>query len=460
MKKPNQGASSPKKKSLPTRRSHSKKPKKDLLPRAINVARTKRSEAATDDLALMIRAIGEVPYSEEESIKTFADWCEFVELEPLVRPNVPTPKQWENLSEDAKQNSRTERGKYNSAFDPILTESRITVKNAIISLITVNRRSRDSAYTGAVVRGMPTVGKTTLVKYIGKIYHAACWTLLEKMHGSNCIIEGTGKVHRKRYIVPETGKDFIPVAYISLRSPKKDERVSLNALLKKLCVFYGIPHDLRSTNRSEDNLIQSIIHTACNCKTSLFIIDEISNIDPRFVGSKAISDTIKDLMNYIPATFLFAGIDVEAQGIFIGHDMDNVEEVNDADSEKILRTQKGKKITASSQMYHRLIDYELLPFNGTLVDEAKDIIDTLDEEIALINHKKGDLIRLFPYIMQRTNGFIGAIVALIRLACDATITDGTEKLTKTLFEKIKITRAAEDYYKKNKPSKPKKPSDK
>jgi hypothetical protein len=460
MKKPSQGASSPKKKVLPTRHSHSNKPKKDLLPRATSVSRTKRSEAVTEDLKLITRAIGEVPYSEEESIKTFADWCEFVALEPLIRPNVPTPKQWENLSEEARENSRTERGKYNSAFDPILTESRVAIKNAIISLITVNRRSRDSAYTGAVVRGMPTVGKTTLIKYIGKIYHAASCTLLEKMHGTDCIFAGTKKSYRKRYIFPETGKDFIPVTYISLRSPKKDERLSLNALLKKLCIFYGIPHDLQSTNRSEDNLIQSIIDTACNCKTSLFIIDEISNIDPRFVGSKAISDTIKDLMNYIPATFVFAGIDVEAKGIFIGHDMDNVEDADNADSEKIVRAQKGKKIIASSQMYHRLIDYELLPFNGTLVDEAKDIIEILDEEIALINHKRGDLVRLFPYIMQRTNGFIGAIVMLIRLACDAAITDGTEKLTETLLETIKITRAAEDYYKKSKQSKPKKPSDK
>jgi hypothetical protein len=62
--------------------------------------------------------------------------------------------------------------------------------------------------------------------------------------------------------------------------------------------------------------------------------------------------------------------------------------------------------------------------------------------------------------MNRTNGFIGAIVALMRLACDAAITDGTEKLTEALFEKTKITRAAEDFYKKNKPNKPSRPSDK
>ena len=391
-----------------------------------------------DGTALFADAVGETPYAIEDSIKSFADWLLYVEEKPLFRPSVPTPTEWTQLSIQARNTSRTNRSNYNAAFEPILTPSRTSIRDAIIRLITVNRKSRDSARMSAVIRGLPTVGKTTLVKYIGQSYHRACCDLHKNLYS-------------QAHTVPATQRPFIPVVYISLRGLKNREVVSISAFLKKLARFYGIPHDARK--QSEDDLIEAIIETACKCKTSLVIIDEISNIDLRFVGAKTISDTIKDLMNHIPATFVFAGIDVDAMGIFVGYDDQNYEE-DTVEQKSRRRIVKKPNISTASQMFHRLADYEMLPFNNKLQKEAEAIIGVLDKEIALVHHKRGDLLALFPYIMQRTDGFIGAMISLIRQGCEAAIAlEGKgelmeERLTEALLETIKIDLAAETAYAK------------
>lgn len=396
-----------------------------------SLSRTKREQITTDDTQLFASVIGEDLFLEEESIKTFADWQNFVNSSQLKRPPVPTPEQWKTLTKEQKQASRDIRSKYNAAFDPILTSSRIEVRDKILRQISVNRKTRDSARFAILLRGFPTVGKTTLIKYLGKRYEIACRDLLFG-------------ISNQRDVIPRTKNRYIPVAFVSLRAQRQREKVTLFGFLNKLARFYGIP-----TQKNEDRLIEAIIDTACACQTSLIIIDELSNLDLRFIGSKTVVDTIKDLMNHIPATFLFAGIADRVEKIFAGFDVDEIEFVETATEttkgtkRKIVRRER---IKSTSQMNHRLANYDLHPLNSEngLASEAEDIIDVIDEEITLIHHRVGDLKKLAPHIISRTNGFIGAIVALIRLACEEAIFEsGEEKITKKLLDSITLSRAAE-----------------
>jgi hypothetical protein len=401
----------------------------------------KREQDTTDDTQLFADAIGEVLFLEEASIRTFADWKKYVHSKQFLRPPVPTPKQWETMNDAQKMASRENRSKYNAALDPILTSSRIDIRNDILRLISANRKSKDSARLAGVLKGFPTVGKTTLAKYIGKQYEIACRNLLFSGYG-------------QRDTVPQTNSRYIPVVYISLRGQKQREKVSLSGFLKKLARFYGIPNQ-----RDEDQLIETIIDMACACQTSLIIIDEMSNLDLRFVGSKTIVDTIKDLMNHINATFLFVGIADKIDHIFAGFDAQEIEEIEvttQATKSSKVKTVRQKRIKQSSQMNHRLIEYDLHPQNKAhgLAEEAEAIIIEIDKEITLIHHEVGDLEKLASHIMLRTNGYVGAIVALIRLACEKAIFRDPkeedeakkfpeENITKALLDTIKISRAAE-----------------
>jgi nucleoside-triphosphatase THEP1 len=400
-----------------------------------SLSKTKREQITTDDTHLFASVIGEDLFLEEESIKTFSDWKSFVNSSPIQRPPMPTPAQWKTLTKEQKETSRDIRSKYNAAFDPILTSSRLVVRDKILRQISVNRKTRDSARFAILLRGFPTVGKTTLIKYIGKRYEVACRDLLFS-------------ISKQRDVIPHTKNRYIPVVFVSLRAQKQREKVTLFGFLNKLARFYGIP-----AQKNEDRLIEAIIATACACQTSLIIIDELSNLDLRFIGSKTVVDTIKDLMNHIPATFLFAGIADRVEKIFAGFDAEEIEIVETA-----TQTTKGAKpktvrqerIKSTSQMNHRLANYDLHPLNSEngLAGEAEDIIEVIDEEIRLIHHKPGDLKKLAPHIIARTNGFIGAIVALIRLACEAAIYDSSvseERITKKLLDDVTLSRAAETF---------------
>jgi hypothetical protein len=365
----------------------------------------------------------------EPMVVTFSDWRKYVDRKPLERPKVPTPAEWAAMTPQVQQISREQRSRYNAGFQPILTTSRHQIFDAIMRLVSVNRKSADDARMGCGIQGISTVGKTTLVKYIGKEVDQTCRDILR---------QETGQSER----VPDSKAVFIPVVYITIRGQKNRDKVSFSAFIKKLARFYELP-----ISSDEDNLIEAIIDIARKARTTLIIIDEMSNLDTRFVGSKPIIDMVKDLMNCIPATFVFVGTADKMQQLFAGYDAENLEEV------EVLTNTKGKKlrpkraVKSSSQMAHRLIDYDMLPFNATnhLQQEAEDIIAVIDEEIALVNHKVGALTKLAPHIIARTNGYIGAIVLLIRLSCEAAIFEGSEKISKSLLDSISISKAAETH---------------
>ncbi len=332
-----------------------------------------------------------------------------------------------------KTSSRKMRSAYNAAFDLILTPSRKEIRDAIIRLTTINRKSRDSARLGAVIQGSPTVGKTTLVKYIGKRYQIVACRLHVNMFGQDQTVAGTAF-------------RFIPVVFISLGAHKNREKVSLSGFLKKICKFYGI---VITKKMNEDDVIEAIIGKTRECKTSLFILDEISNLDLRFIGAEIIIETIKDLMNHISATFIFAGIATKAGEIFAGYDPENYKDFDGqiVAPNKPKRTRRKKseddEILNDSQFYHRLQNFPMLPFKDKLSEEFDEIIDRIDREIRLVNHRVGNLRKLTPYLMQRTDGYIGAIQTLVRHGCEIAIADTTEKITKPLLDKVRVDFAAE-----------------
>ncbi len=352
----------------------------------------------------------EAPISE---INNFDEWLHFV-YEPIsIRPDVPTPIEFAEMSQKQKKNSCTLRFQHIARFQPISTTSRNKIIDTLLQRLHVNRIGGRGARGSAVLTGYPYIGKTTIAVDIGRRYDLDMRKLLKKRTGQELFI-------------PETNDRFIPVIYVCLSS---EDVSNLKALYATFARFLGIPkYEKKTTKQLED----AVVKWAKACQTSFIIVDEIHYIDIRSRGVRKTNNAIKTLMNRIPATFLFAGIECENTGIFFDHDSD----------------QKRKADPRLAQLNHRCLKLELKPFQSLYgnYQEGIKLINTIDQEIVLVNHQTGDLVQLAPYILARTNGHIGSIRDFISLGCYKALKEKTERLTKEILEEIQLDNAAETAY--------------
>ena len=132
-----------------------------------------------------------------------------------------------------------------------------------------------------------------------------------------------------------------------------------------------------------------------------------------------VSDQLKYFAERIPATFVYAGIDLEANGLFAGI--------------------RGKQIAS------RFATIETRPFAYATTAQRgawHSLIATLEQALCLERHTPGMLVRHAGYLYQRTGGMIGSLSHLIRGAAIDAICDGTEKITKAHLEVVRLDHAA------------------
>ncbi|WP_078495944.1 hypothetical protein [Streptomyces sp. LaPpAH-108] len=117
----------------------------------------------------------------------------------------------------------------------------------------------------------------------------------------------------------------------------------------------------------------------------------------------------------IPATFIYAGIDIEHGSLLTG--------------------------TRGAQIAGRftLIPTRPFPYNS----EWRGLVATMEKALALRRHRPGTLARLDRYLHDRTSGMIGALSHQIRGAAIDAIFNGTEKITKAGLKAVPLDVAAE-----------------
>jgi hypothetical protein len=120
----------------------------------------------------------------------------------------------------------------------------------------------------------------------------------------------------------------------------------------------------------------------------------------------------------MPATFVYAGINVEKSGLFTGL--------------------RGRQISARSMLM------ATGPF--PLTEEWDSLVATLEIGMHLHNHEPGTLTTHAPYLHHRTGGSRGSISSLshlIREAAIPAILNRTERIDRTLLDGISVDHAAE-----------------
>jgi hypothetical protein len=144
-------------------------------------------------------------------------------------------------------------------------------------------------------------------------------------------------------------------------------------------------------------------------------IDEIHNLNLASAVGEDMSDHLKYFSEHMPATFVYAGINVERSGLFTGV--------------------RGRQISGRSVV----VRTGPFPFD----DEWKSLIASLETALRLYKHRDGTLTRNAKYLHQRTGGSISSLSHLIRVAAISAILSGDDAITREALDNAIIDHAAE-----------------
>lgn len=315
-----------------------------------------------------------------ETALTLAGWRRFVDAEAPSFDLIPE-QQWTALTETDRAAYDDARISYHSEMVTVATPLVRDVIRQGRLLMMLNRRER-SARRGMIVSGPWTTGKSTALKELGRTHELMI---------------------RSRY--PD--QDRIPVVYVTTPpkgSPKK--------LAAEFARFLGLPGIKPRWNATD--ITDAVCKVLTDARCDLVLVDEIHNLNLSTTAGEDMSDNLKYLTEHIPATFVYAGIDVERIGLFTGV--------------------RGRQIAGRS----------ILVNSGPLPDRAtwRGLVAELESALRLHQHRPDTLLTLEKYLHRRTGGMIGSLSHLIRAAALLAIAEGQERIDRKLLETVTIDYAA------------------
>ncbi|WP_221361028.1 TniB family NTP-binding protein [Streptomyces beigongshangae] len=318
------------------------------------------------------------------TVTTFDAFARFAHTAP---PAPPQPGQAPRSTE--------ERLDYHSRFVTVRTPAIESLSRSVRTLMILGRHQQVTARPSLIVTGPATTGKTTALLEVGRTCHLA---------------------HTRR---AHPGDDRVPVAYVLV-----PPGATAKTLAAEFARYLGIPVTARMTTAQ---ITAAVCHTYTAAGVTLVLIDEIHRLNPRTSTGAEAADWLKDLTERVPATFVYAGIDVTASTVFTGV--------------------RGAQLAGRAS----LIDCGALPARAGGREPFRELIAALEQALDLKAHRTGHLPRLAAYLHERTAGRIGSLSRLIRQAAIEAICDGSERITKTLLDSIALDHLAEEHYRPRTP---------
>ncbi|WP_426989215.1 TniB family NTP-binding protein [Pseudarthrobacter sp. Y6] len=321
----------------------------------------------------------ELPSASRAPTTTLQGWRSFVNsVPPTMDP--PDTAALAAMSATEREHYDEQRISYHSELVIVETSTLRSITNQGRLLMMLNQREI-SARRGLVVSGPWASGKTTAIKLLGKTHELLI---------------------RRKYPT----QDRIPVVYITT-PPKGSPR----KLASEFANFLGLPQRPR---QNVTDIADAVCQVLTNAKTDLVIVDEIHNLNLATSAGEDMSDHLKYFTEHMPATFVYAGINVENSGLFTGL--------------------RGRQISARS----------VLKTTGPFpTEEWEALVATLENGLRLHHHEPGTLTAQAQHLHYRTGCSISSLSHLIREAAIMAILTGTEKIDRELLNEISIDHAAE-----------------
>jgi hypothetical protein len=321
----------------------------------------------------------------DEPPTTKEGWRRFVDYQPEPPPaldpaGLPAPGRRKRAAhEEARRDYHAELPLVNTpTIRQVLSTGRL--------LVQLNRR-QVSARRGLILSGASGTGKTTALTQLGRTHERAV---------------------RKRQ---PGGRHRLPVVYVTV-----PPAATAKMLAVEFARFYGL---VFSTRANMPDIVNAVCATASHTGVELVLVDEIHNLNLATRAGAEVSDQLKYFAERLAATFVYAGIEVEAQGLFAGV--------------------RGRQIAG------RFTLIGCTPFAyGTTGQRAawRALVSSLEAMLRLHRHIPGTLVGLDEYLYRRTGGMIGSLSHLVRGAAILAIDDRTEQITKELLDAVPVDYAA------------------
>ncbi|MFJ8401427.1 ATP-binding protein [Streptomyces microflavus] len=250
-------------------------------------------------------------------------------------------------------------------------------------LLTLLNQREHGARRGLIVSGEWTTGNTTALKQLGRLHELRV---------------------RQRY----PGSQRIPVVYITA-PPKKSPR----KLAMEFARFLGLP--VIGPRHNTIDVTSAVCQVLIEARTDLVLVDEIHLLNHATTAGEDLSDHLKYFTEHLPATFVYAGINVEQSGLFTGI--------------------RGKQLAGRCV----LVRTGPFPLNA----EWRSLIASMENTLRLHRHEPNTLVPMAKHLHQRTGGMIGSLSHLIRAAAISAILDQSERITRATIKSIRIDHSSE-----------------
>jgi AAA domain len=314
-------------------------------------------------------------------LTVMAGWRRFVDEEP-VPPELLPEQQWRELSAAGRLAYDEARLNHHSRLLVVATPviRKVVTEGRRLSYL---NRNADSGRCGLVLSGPARTGKTTAITQLGKTLEV---------------------IHRQRH--PRSGGD-IPVIYITVPPAATAKMIAI-----EFARFLGLPV-IRRANLTD--ITEAVCGVCTDTRTGLIAVDEIHNVSLATRTGAEASDMLKYFSERIPATFVYAGIDVERNGLLSGT--------------------RGEQIAGRFGMIRTSAFPRGEYWTG--------LVSALEDSLRLHRHQPGALTGLEEYLHRRTGGMIGSLLRLIRGAAIQAVLDGTENITRATLDSIGVDIASE-----------------
>ncbi|RFU36668.1 ATP/GTP-binding protein [Actinomadura logoneensis] len=270
---------------------------------------------------------------------------------------------------------------------PLVSTPTIQKVIATGRLLVQLNRNQISARRGAIISGMSGTGKTTALTQLARAHELA--------------------TRRRHPRDPER----MPVLYVTI-PPAATPRM----LAVEFARFFGLEIGPSANLTDVTNTVCSV---AAHTHVALVLVDEIHNLNLATRFGAEVSDQLKYFAERLPATFIYAGVEVEAQGLFAGA--------------------RGRQIAG------RFAVVEAAPFAYGTAEQRNAwdaLVATLESTLRLRDHTPGTLPAIAEDLYRRTGGMIGSLSQLVRGAAILAIETGIEQITDDLLDLVPLDYAA------------------
>ena len=357
---------------------------------------------------------------------TKEDWRAYVSFTAPAPPELPPLSQYLRMGALERENLEERRFDYHSALVIVETPAMLELHRKMRTTARINGMAPAGARRGHIIDGAPTLGKSTIIKTFGRNHELRL-----------------RRRHPEHFDVPH--RDFTPVVYISVPSGATPKGLSL-----KFAEYLGLP--VRSKASSAE-VTDAVLKALRECGTQLVLIDDIHFLDCSQKDGKLANDHLKYLANYCAATFIYAGVEVAASGLFT--EGTSKRKTQTAGRFSVLPVQpfgphllrKSGRTTKASEA--RRIEQR---------DEWISLIWSLESALRLYKHQPGTLAGQWEYLLDRSGGVIASLSALIRTAAVTAIEDGSEAITRRMLDDIETDWTAQIEYESRRKQRTKKAS--